>query len=225
MLDDRRELGVRLAGVQAVAQYLASLAHATFEPVPARGVRQRHHPQQQRDRGDGGHREHDAPDVRIVNDVVQQCVHREGQHLSGDDHQLVDGHHSASPVRWRHFCEVQRAGHRRRTYADAEDDAGGHHDLDAGRQRTPERAHQEDAGTQQQGALSAEPVGHPAAEQCAEGGAREEQRADHRRLAERTQVQIVFHVQQRPGDDSGVVTEQQATEGGDHGQLGQEASG
>ena len=100
--------------------------------------------------GIGGHREHDAPDVRILNEVVEQAFIGERQHLTGDDHQLVDRHHAAPTVCGRHLRQVQRAGHRGGADAEAEHDAGGHHDLDVGRERTTERADQEDPGTQQQ---------------------------------------------------------------------------
>ena len=60
-----------------------------------------------RDRGDA---EHPAPDVRVLDQRVQQGVHRERQELTGDDHQLVDRHHPAAPVRRGHLGQVQRAG-------------------------------------------------------------------------------------------------------------------
>ena len=131
---------------------------------------------------------------------------------------------AAAPVGGRHLGQVQRAGDRRRTHPEAEHDACRHHQLHVGGHRTAERADQEQARADQQAALAPDAVGHPATEQRTECRPREQQRADHRRLAECAELQVVLHVEQGTGDDAGVVTEQQTTECGDDGQLGQESS-
>ena len=91
-----------------------------------------------------------------------------------------------------------------------------------GRDGAAQGADQEQAGADQQAALAAQRVGQLPAEQRAERGTGEQQRADHQRFLGRGQSEVVLHVQQGAGDHPGVVAEQQATEGRDHRQLDQE---
>ena len=182
VFDDRVELHLGLTRVQAQSKDAACLGQSAFEAVPARRIRQHHHAEQQCDGRDSGDRQHDAPHVRIVNQVIQQGVHREGQHLTGDDHQLVDRHHSSATLRRCHLREIQRARHRGRANTEAKNDAGGHHDLDSGCECASQRADQKHARTQQQGALAPDPVRDATTEQRAEGSAGEQQRAHDRRF-------------------------------------------
>jgi len=75
----------------------------------------------------------------------------------------------------------------------------------------------------EQRALATEGVGQPASQQCTDGGTREKQRAHDSGFADGAEVQLVLHVEQRTGDHTGVVAEQQTPERGYDGELGQEA--
>jgi hypothetical protein len=223
VLDDDVELLGRLRLVPAAVEHRLGLVEPAADGIPARRVGQEEHPDEQRDGRDRGDAEHPTPDVRVLDQRVQHGVHRERQELAGDDHQLVDRHHSSSSVRGGHLRQVQRAGGRRGTDAEAEQDPAGGHDPDVGRDGADHGPDQEEAGADQQAALPAQGVGQLPTEQRTERGPREQQRADHQCLGERRQRQVFLHVQQRTGDDPGVVTEQQTTQCRDGGQLDQEA--
>jgi hypothetical protein len=82
------------------------------------------------------------------------------------------------------------------------------------------RRREQDAADEQ-AALSTKGVGHLSAEQRAECRTWEQQRADDERLARRREVEVLLHVEERAGDDPGVVAEEQAAERRDDGELRQ----
>ena len=83
---------------------------------------------------------------------------------------------------------------------------------------------EEQGGADHQAALAAESVGEAAADQRAEGGA-DQQRADDEALPAGGQVEVVAHVEQRAGDDAGVVAEEQPAQRRDDRDPQQEAPG
>jgi hypothetical protein len=224
VLGDQSELGVGLGGRAAQVEGVARLVHPTLQAVPARGVGEGEHADEQTDRGYRRDGQHDPPDVGVVDDVIQQGIDREGQHLPRDDHQLVDRDHASAALRGGHLGEIERARHRGSADAKTEDDPGGNHDLDVRGQCAAGGADQEQSRTEHQHALAADAVGDTSAQERAEGGSREQERAHDGRLTERAEVQIVLHVEQRAGDDARVVAEQQSAERGDHGQPREEPS-
>jgi hypothetical protein len=209
------------ARVAAQVQDPPRVVEAAAHRVPPRRVGQEVHADQQGDRRYRGDGQHDPPHVRVLDDLVEDRVDDESQHLTRHDHELVDRDHSAAPFGGCHLGQVERDRRGRGTDAEPEDDAGDHHDRGVRRDRAQQGADQEQDTADEQRALAAEPVRQPAAQQRAEGGAGEQQHRHDGRLGGGGQVQVVLHVQQRTGDDTGVVTEQQAAEGGDDRELGQ----
>ncbi len=109
-------------------------------------------------------------------------------------------------------------GHGRGGAADgeAEDEAEQCEHLPRRGQHTADRADHEDDREHQDVVPASEPVGHPSADQSADRGT-EDQDAHDEALGERGQLEVSLQRFECAVDDSGVVSEEQAAEGGDDG--------
>jgi hypothetical protein len=169
------------------------------------------HAGEHQDRGDGGQAEHQPPVLAGRQPVVDQV----GGEDAGGDGQLVEADHGAADPRRDDLADVQRHDHRRGADRQPNDDAGGDQDAVTGGKGGEHHPGDEESRRAQHRGPAACPVGDPPARQRADQGS-DQQDAGEQFLVEGRQAgEVLADEQQRPGDDPGVVAEQQPAERSD----------
>ena len=152
-------------------------------------------------------------DLRAALEGVDDGVHREGEQLAGDDHELVDGHDGAADAFGCGLRQVDGDGCGGGSDGEAQDDAEGVHDPHVGGDGGSDRADEEQDGQDGDVVAPAPAVRHESAEQCAQSGP-DQQGASDGTFLEGGQLEPLggeghVHVRQGAGDDAGVVAEEQ----------------
>ena len=191
-------------------QHRPRLEVAPRHHQPARALRHPQHPDPERECGDGAEAQHPPPRLAVVEG--------EPDHVGDDDadrdRQLEEGDQAPADVGRRNLGDVDGRRRRGEPDRDAEDHPGDHQDGGVGRGGANQRADEEDDRGGEDQHPAAVGVREPAGEAGAEHGA-DRHRADDEPGLEAGEVEVRGDEQQRPGDDAGVVAEQQAAEPGD----------
>jgi hypothetical protein len=169
------------------------------------------HAGEHQDRRDRGQAEHQPPVLAGRQSVVDQV----GGEDAGGDGQLIEADHSPANPGRDDLADVQRHDHRCRADRQPDDNPGRDQDPVAGGEGGEHHPGDEKSRRAQHRGPPADPVGDPACRQRSDQGP-DQQDAGQQFLVEGRQAgKVLADEQQRPGDDPGVVAEQQAAEGGD----------
>jgi hypothetical protein len=118
----------RLLRASAEIQHPPGVVEPAAHRVPARRVRQEEQSDGQENRRDRSEAKHDPPDMRVVDDLVEERVHDERQELPRHDQQLVDRDHPTAHVHRHRLGQVQRNGRQGGADPQPEQDPEDHHD-------------------------------------------------------------------------------------------------
>ena len=128
--------------------------------------------------------------------------------------QLEEADQPTTALRWRHLGDVDGGGGGGEADRHADHDTGDDQHLDAGRCGAGQGADDEHRGGEQDHQPPPVAVGCWPGERGPGHGA-DRHRRDHQALRKAAEVEIGLDEEQRPGDDTGVVAEQQPAEPGD----------
>ena len=179
---------------------------------PAGRLGHPHHAEEQGDRRERAHPEHDAPQtVDMPERGEEDVVDHEGRELAHDDRQLVAARDRPADLERRQLRQEHR--HHRRSAADREpeNDPADHQDPEAGREDGDQHAHEEHDREHDDRGAASDRVGDLSADEGSDGGG-EDQRADDDAHLQVGEPELGLHRTFRAVGHPGVVTEQQATE-------------
>ena len=205
---------------------------AAVREQPARRLGDGGQEDQEEDRRNGHDAEHPPPGSLLVRDLADNSVRRVGQEDTEDDIELDEADQASAHTCGRDLGGVNGRHNGGQAHADAAEEAEDHEEGDRerrrGRHRSIRRAHQrgqrgqggserseakEDTDPEEDG-LTAESVGQVTGDDCTENRTDRRDRDDHAfaRGGQGVELGEFFF---RAGDDGGIKTEEQATEGGD----------
>jgi hypothetical protein len=177
---------------------------------PARALRHPQHAEGERQRRYHAEAEHPAPAFDAVEGEADQV----GDEDADRDRQLEEADQAATTLRRRHLGDVDGGGGRGEADRNADHDAGDDQDLDARCGGAGQGTDNEDGRGEQDHQPPAVAVGGGPGEGCAADGP-DRHRGHDQALSEAAEVEVALEEEQRPGDDPGVVAEEQPAEAGD----------
>ena len=147
-LPDLLQTLLRLRGAADARQNFQCLLVAALDHEPPRTFRNERQQQQIQQRRKHLYAEHPAPVV--LAHVEQEVVREERGRDADHDHELVERHESAAPLRGRDLRDVDRRDQYRRADREPAHDARGHESRERRRERRQQRRQHEQRGRAQQ---------------------------------------------------------------------------
>jgi hypothetical protein len=207
---DSLQLGVDRLGFHELLQHRASLLQAIPHDEPSRTAGHEDEADEQEETRDRAKSEHPSPSVA---EPDEDRVHDVGGEDAQHDGQLEEADSTTPRCRRRGFTDVEGADHARQSDTHADHDSADDEPEGIRDECEKDGSHAEDDAGHHVRETPSIPVGHPAAGRGAEDGADEHARGDQ--LGEKIRdPELLPDGEERAGDDSDVVSEEESTDGG-----------